>query len=104
MRYARVLAGLLCVTSAGSAWAGPVVRGAGAAAAFDSGRRRSIQGRPRAQQRRGRRIAAGRSPGNQLGRRRPRPHLRWESMTRFAGRGAIFRTPAPGSRPAAHLR
>ena len=63
----------------------------------DSGGCRSVQERPRAQQRGRGRVAAGRSPGNQLGRWRCRRPPTFDGpLTRFAARGSTFVTPGTG--------
>ena len=99
MRYVGVVAGLLCLTSGGAAWAGPVVREAAGPTAA------SIQAAVD-QFRSDLGPNNGVVAGSQLGGRR---EINWDGggaaapptidaspMTRFAARGATFVTPGTG--------
>ncbi len=97
MRYAGVLAGLLCLTSGGAAWAGPVVR---AAAVVAPGTVQAVVDQFRADLGPNNGVVAGSQTG---GRREinwdgggPDPIFDGNLMTRFAARGAFFRTSGTG--------
>ena len=97
MRYAGVLAGLLCLTSGGAAWAGPVVR---AAAVVAPGTVQAVVDQFRADLGPNNGVVAGSQTGG-------RREINWDGggpdaifdgnlMTRFAARGAFFRTSGTG--------
>ena len=97
MRYAGVLAGLLCLTSGGPAWAGPVVR---AGAAVAPATVQAVVDQFRADLGPNNGVVAGSQTG---GRREinwdgggPDPIFDGNLMTRFAARGAFFRTSGTG--------
>ena len=97
MRYAGVLAGLLCLTSGGAAWAGPVVRAAAVAA---PGTVQAVVDQFRADLGPNNGVVAGSQAG---GRREinwdgggPDPIFDGNLLTRFAARGAFFRTSGTG--------
>jgi hypothetical protein len=97
MRYAGVLAGLLCLTSGGAAWAGPVVR---AAAVVAPGTVQAVVDQFRADLGPNNGVVAGSQTGG-------RREINWDGggpdaifdgnlMTRFAARGVFFRTSGTG--------
>lgn len=97
MRFAGVLAGLLCLTSGGAAWAGPVVR---AAAVVSPLTVQATVDQFRADLGPNNGLVAGSQAG---GRREinwdgggPDPIFDGNLMTRFAARGAFFRTSGTG--------
>ena len=97
MRYEGVLAGLLCLTCGGAAWAGPVVRAAAVVAPLSV---RAVVDQFRADLGPNNGVAAGSQTG---GRREinwdgggPDPIFDGSLMTRFGGRGAFFRTSGTG--------